>query len=372
MRIGTVREIKRHEYRVGLTPSCVRAFVGQGHKVLVEEGCGMAAGFANEEYVAAGGQVMADRRRLYDACDMIVKVKEPQPQEFDLFHPGQILYAYLHLAADAHLLEGLMRRGVHAVAYETIEENGRLPCLQPMSAIAGRMSVQEGARQLEKPCRGRGILLGGVPGVRPGRVTILGGGVVGANACRIALGMGADVTVLDIDAARMEYLEGLFDMRVTVLYNNPSNLETALAQSDLLIGAVLVPAARTPVLVRREHLGRMKKGAVIVDVAVDQGGCVETTRPTTHDDPVFEVDGIIHYCVANMPGAVPLTSTLALTGATLPYGLLIAAHGLEEACRRSLPLRRGLNIYRGKCANARVAQALNQPCSPPETCLNLE
>jgi alanine dehydrogenase len=335
---------------------------------MVEAGAGVNAGFPDAEYAAAGAAVVADKRAVFESADMLVKVKEPLPEEYDLFREGQILYTFLHLAPAPQLARALLARRVKAVAYETIElPGGRLPCLKPMSEIAGRLSVQEGAKYLEKPFGGRGILLGGVPGIRRGRIAILGAGTVGANACKMAVGIGADVTVLDVNADRMEYLDDIFGSQITTLYSTPSNIESAVAEADLLIGAVLIPGATAPHLVRREHLKRMKPGAVIVDVAVDQGGCVETTRPTTHEDPVFVEEGVVHYCVANMPGAVPLTATLALTSATLPYGLMIAGLGLERACAQCAALARGVNLYAGKCVHPQVAESLGMAYTPLET-----
>lgn len=365
MKLGTLRETKTHEYRVGLTPSCAKAYSKQGHQVLVQAGAGQGAGFSDADYAAAGALILADREEVFDQAEMIVKVKEPQPDECDLFHQGQILYTYLHLAPAPELTRALMAKNVKAVAYETIQlPDGTLPCLKPMSQIAGRLSVQEGAKYLERPFGGRGVLLSGVPGVQRGNVVIVGAGVVGANACRIAVGIGAEVTVLDINPARLEHLENIFGPRVTTLYSNPANLERALRQADLLIGAILVPGASAPKLIRREHLKLMKPAAVIVDVAVDQGGCCETTRPTTHDRPTYLEEGIVHYCVANMPGAVALTATLALTNATLPYGLLIADNGLEKASTLSAPLAAGINTYAGACVNRQVAASLAIPYTP--------
>jgi alanine dehydrogenase len=301
---------------------------------------------------------------------MIVKVKEPQSEEYDLFHPGQILFTYLHLAADREQLDALLARKIKGVAYETIRlPDGTLPCLKPMSEIAGRLSVQEGAKYLEKPFGGRGVLLGGVPGVQRGKVCILGGGVVGLNAAKMAVGIGAQVTVLDVSPARLAYLDDIFGGRLATLYATESNVAAALAESDLVIGAVLVPGAKAPKLVRRTHLKTMKKRSVIVDVAVDQGGCVETTHPTTHDQPTFEVDGVVHYCVANMPGAVSLTSTLALTSSTLGYGLMIADFGLEEALKRNADLKQGLNVYDGKVTFPGVAEAFGLAYAAPDTLL---
>jgi alanine dehydrogenase len=362
MQVGTVKEIKAHEYRVGLTPSCAKAYTARGHKVVVESGAGANAGFSDDEYVAAGASIETDRQCVFDTCEMIIKVKEPQPSEFDLFHEGQILYTYLHLAALKEVTLALLEKKVKAIAYETIEtEDGSLPCLTPMSAIAGRLSVQEGAKYLEKTFGGRGILLGGVPGVRRGKVAILGGGIVGTNACKIAAGIGADVTILDIDARRLAYLDDIFGSNITTLYSNDANIEAIAAESDVIIGAVLLHGAKAPMLIKREHLALMKTGAVLVDVAVDQGGCMETTHPTTHDDPIYVVDGIVHYAVANMPGAVALSSTIALTSATLRYGLIIASNGIEKACKIAPELAKGVNLYMGDCVYYNVAQDLELP-----------
>jgi len=364
MKIGVVKEIKKHEYRVGMTPVDARSYVRHGHRVLVEEGAGRNAGFSDEQYSAAGAEIVQSNKALFDDAEMIVKVKEPQPSEFELLHEGQLLFTYLHLAAERDLTDALLARKVKAVAYETIEDHDSLPCLVPMSEIAGRLSIQEGAKYLENQFGGRGILLGGVPGVQRGRVAIIGGGVVGTNAAKIAVGIGADVTVLDINARRLAYLDDIFGSRVGTLYSTEGNIEMVLRESDLVVGAVLIPGARAPRLVRREHLSLMKDGAVIVDVAVDQGGCIETIKPTTHDDPVYTVDGVVHYGVANMPGAVALTSTLALTGATLPYGLFLADHGLEEAARSSRPIATGVNTYDGQITCRAIAEAFDRPYVP--------
>jgi alanine dehydrogenase len=365
VKIGTIREIKKHEYRVGLTPPCVRAYIKRGHEVYIEAGAGVSAGFGNEEYRRAGAVIEPNRNRIFDECEMIIKVKEPQLEEIPHFHENQVLYTYLHLAASKELTLALMDKKIKAVAYETIEtDDGTLPCLVPMSEIAGRLAVQEGAKYLEKPFGGRGILLGGVPGVRRGKVAILGGGVVGTNACKIAVGIGADVSILDIDARRLAYLDDIFGSSLNTLYSNDANIEAALKESDVIIGAVLVHGGKAPKLIRREHLALMKAGAVIVDVAVDQGGCTETIKPTTHDAPIYTVDGIVHYGVANMPGAVALSSTIALTSATLPYGLMIAEHGLEQACRDSPPIRKGVNLYRGECVYPNVAADLDIDYTP--------
>lgn len=368
MVVATVKEIKKHEYRIGMTPQCVSAYTARGHKVIVEKDAGLGAGFTNEEYVRAGAEIVGTPEEAFDRADMIVKVKEPQAKEIPLFKEGQILYTYLHLAADRELTQGLMDRKIKAVAYETIEpQPAVLPCLKPMSEIAGRLSVQEGAKYLEKPFGGRGVLLGGVPGVARGKVAILGGGVVGTNAAQIAMGMGAEVTILDINAKRLESLDHLYHGHLTTLYSTEANIEKILRESDLIIGAVLVPGARAPRLIRKEHLKLMKPGALLVDVAIDQGGCFETSRPTTHDDPVFTVDGVQHYCVANMPGAVSRTSTLALTSTTLSYGLMLADIGVEEACRKDVALARGLNIYQGKLCYQEVAHDLDLEYSALET-----
>jgi alanine dehydrogenase len=363
MKIGCVKEVKHHEYRVGLIPSDVKSYISRGHKVMIQKNAGEAAGFEDQEYRKAGAEIVGSNNDVYNKCEMIIKVKEPIPEEYDLLHNEQILFTYLHLAADRRLTETLMKKGIKAVAYETIEdEDGQLPCLKPMSEIAGRLAVQEGAKYLEKTYGGRGVLLGGVPGVSRGKVAIIGGGVVGTNACKIATGMGADVTILDISAKRLGYLDDIFGSRITTLYSTDANIEKVLAESDLVIGAILLKGAKAPHLVKRHHLKLMKKGAVIVDVAVDQGGCVETIRPTTHDDPVYVIDDIVHYGVTNMPGVVALSSTNALTSATLPYGLMIAELGLEEACRQSDAIKSGVNIYKGKCVYPNVAKAFDMPC----------
>lgn len=367
MIVGTVKEIKKHEYRVGLTPQCVRSYVQHGHRVIVEQGAGEGAGFTDEEYTASGAELFADAASVFKTADMIVKVKEPQEVEYGLLRENQILYTYLHLAADQPQTDALLASGTMCIAYETMEkEDGTLPCLKPMSEIAGRLSIQEGAKYLEKPFGGRGVLLGGVPGVARGKVAIIGGGVVGTNAAQIAMGMGAEVTIMDISAARLEYLDHLYMGRLNTLYSTAPNIEKVARESDLIIGAVLIPGARAPHLMTREHLKLMKTGAVLVDVAIDQGGCMETSRPTTHDDPTFTIEGVVHYCVANMPGAVSRTSTMALTSTTLHPGLLIADKGVEQACHESKLIRKGLNIYKGKCTFPDVAKAFGMPYTPVE------
>ena len=366
MRIGVPKEIKNNEFRVGLTPGAVSAYVQAGHGVLVEEGAGLGSGFSDEEYRAAGAQIVADAAKVWAGADMIVKVKEPVECEYRYFRKGMLLYTYLHLAADEPLTRALLDAEVAAVAYETIVgRTGGLPCLAPMSEIAGRMAVQEGAKYLEKTYGGRGVLLAGVPGVEKGSVVILGGGNVGANACKIAVGMGANVTVLDVNLERLAYLDDIFDKRITTLYSTRDNVKRAVAGADLVIGCVLLPGRAAPKLLLKEDLALMKPGAVIVDVAVDQGGCVETTHATTHDDPIFVVDGIVHYCVANMPGAVARTSTLALNNATLSYGLKLAAKGVA-ACGEDRGLLSGLNCCQGKCTFPGVAEALGLAYTDPE------
>ena len=358
MLIGCVREIKEHEYRVGLTPSDVREYTRHGHSVVVERGAGLESGYADEIYTAAGARVVAHADTVFAEADMIVKVKEPQPQEVAKLRPGQLLYTYLHLAADETLTRGLLERGVDCVAYETIQEaGGQLPCLHPMSEIAGKLSVQEGAKYLERAMGGKGILLGGVPGVRRGRVAIVGAGTVGFSACRVAVGMGADVWILDIDRPKLLHVEDVLGSAVTPLFSTHEHIEEALEWCDLLIGAVLIPGARAPRLVRREDLGRMAEGSVLVDVAIDQGGFAETSRPTTHSQPTYVEDGVVHYCVTNMPGTVSETATRALTATTLRYGLQLAAMGPREAAAESPAIRHGLNILGGQLTNQAVAES---------------
>ena len=365
MIIGLPKEIKNNEFRVGLTPGAVSAYVQAGNTVLVEQGAGLGSGFTDQEYVEAGAQIEASAAEVWAKAGMVVKVKEPIECEYKYFREGLLLYTYLHLAADEPLTRALLDAKVTAVAYETIVgREGGLPCLAPMSEIAGRMAVQEGAKYLEKTYGGRGVLLAGVPGVEKGNVVILGGGNVGTNACKIAVGMGANVTVLDVNLRRLAYLDDTFDKRITTLYSSRDNIQKAVAQADLVVGAVLLPGRAAPKLLRKEDLPLMKPGAVVVDVAVDQGGCVETTHATTHDDPVFIVDGVVHYCVANMPGAVARTSTLALGNATLSYGLELAAKGVA-ACKEDKGLLAGLNCYDGKCTFPGVAEALKLEYSDP-------
>ncbi len=368
MIIGLPKEIKNNEFRVGLTPGAVSAYVHAGHRVLVETGAGLGAGFPDSEYAEAGAEILPGPGEVWSGAEMIVKVKEPLEPEYKYFREGLVIYTYLHLAADGPLTKALLASKVKTVAYETIVgREGDLPCLAPMSEIAGRMAVQQGAKYLEKTFGGRGVLLAGVPGVERGNVVIIGGGTVGANACKIAVGMGANVTVLDVNIRRLAYLDDIFPRQITTLYATRDNILKAIAQADLVVGAVLLPGRAAPRLIRREDLKRMRPGAVIVDVAVDQGGCVETTHPTTHADPIYTVDGIIHYCVANIPGAVARTSTQALVNATLPYGLKLAERGIEAACREDPGLRLGLNTYAGKCTCPGVAEALELEYTDPGT-----
>lgn len=369
MIIGLPKEIKNKEFRVGLTPGAAGAFVQDGHSVLVEKNAGLGSGYTDGEYIEAGAKIMDGPDGVWSKSDMIVKVKEPLAEEYKYFRKGLIIYTYFHLAADKPLTEALLASGVTAVAYETITDcEGKLPCLIPMSEIAGRMSIQQGAKYLEKTYNGRGILLSGVPGVEKGNVVILGAGSVGTNACLMAMGMGANVTVLDINSKRLAELDEQFGRQITTLYSNRPNILKALSYADLVVGCVLLkPGQEAPKLVRREDLRIMKKGALIVDVVIDQGGCFETSRPTTHDDPVFEVDGVMHYCVANIPGAVPRTATQALVNATLGHGLRIAELGVVRACAEDPGLLSGLNTYAGKCTFGAVAGALELAyCDPGE------
>lgn len=357
MIIGVPKEIKTREYRVGMTPAGVRSLTARGHKVLVEKTAGEGAGIKDADYTAAGAQIVNSAADAWGA-EMVVKVKEPLPQEYGFFRENLVLYTYLHLAPEPELTKQLAAKKVAGVAYETIElDDGSLPLLRPMSEVAGRMAVQVGASSLEKEHGGKGVLLGGVPGTRRGRVVILGGGVVGRNAATIAIGMGAQVTVLDVQATTMAYLEDIFGGAVETLYSNPTNIEQAVMRADLVVGGVLVAGARAPKLVTRELISKMEKGSVVVDVAVDQGGCIETCRPTTHDNPTYEVDGIVHYCVANMPGAVPQTSTWALTNTTMSYALKIADQGIALAAKADKALMKGLNTYGGHVVYEAVAQA---------------
>lgn len=359
MTVGLIKETKRHEYRVGMTPDNAKEYINHGHTVLVEAGAGEGSGFSDKQYAAAGAAIVAGAKEVWGRSDMIVKVKEPLEPEYELMREGQTLFTYLHLAADRALTQALLSKKVKGVAYETVtDRRGLLPLLLPMSEIAGRLSIQEGAKYLEKPFGGKGVLLSGVPGVPKGKIVIVGGGTVGLNACKVAVGMGADVTIIDLNVERLAYIDDLFGGRVHTLYSTPQNIENAVALADLVIGAVLIPGAGTPKLIKRAYLKAMEPGSVIVDVAVDQGGCCETTHATYHNDPTYVVDGVVHYCVANMPGATPRTSTLALTNVTLRYGLAIADKGIEKAAMEDRSFYTGLNTYGGKCTCKGVADAL--------------
>ncbi len=362
MRIGVPKEIKNHEYRVGLTPSSVAELVAAGHSVIVETGAGAGIDFDDSDYVGAGANIVADAAAAFAGADMIVKVKEPQPVEIALLERRHTLFTYLHLAADKSQAEGLMASGATCIAYETVTAPDRsLPLLKPMSEVAGRMSVQVGAHYLEKEQGGRGVLLGGVPGVAPARVAILGGGVSGVNAAQMAVGMRADVTIYDINNARLAELDMFFSSQIKTAYASKAAIAAAVRNAHLVIGAVLVPGAAAPKLVTRDMLKSMKRGSVLVDIAIDQGGCFETSHPTTHADPVFEVDGVIHYCVANMPGAVARTSAFALNNATLPFVLKLANLGAEAAMAADPHLANGLNVSGGKIRHPAVADALELP-----------
>ena len=365
MRIGCPREIKNREYRVGLTPESARELGAQGHEVWIESGAGEGIGAGDDQYRAAGAKIVDGLDPIFAECEMVVKVKEPQAEERAKLRRGQILYTYLHLAPDPEQTAGLVESGVTAIAYETVTgRGGSLPLLKPMSQVAGRMSIQAGATALEKAHGGRGVLLGGVPGVLPGRVMVIGGGVVGFNAAQMAVGLGADVTILDRDPEVLEKLGIHFESRAKTRFSNHSNIQQMICEAELVIGAVLVPGAAAPKLVTREMLKCMKPGAVLVDVAIDQGGCFETSKPTTHDDPTYVLDGIVHYCVANMPGAVARTSTYALNNVTLPHALRIAELGWKEAMRRDPHLAAGLNVHDGKITYPAVAEELGYDLLP--------
>jgi alanine dehydrogenase len=366
MRVGCTKEIKNHEYRVGLTPGSVREYVANGHEVWIEKGAGLGIGADDGAYQAAGAKVIATAAEIFAKCDMIVKVKEPQPVEWAQLREGQLLYTYLHLAPDPEQTKGLMASGVTAIAYETVTDNyGGLPLLAPMSEVAGRLAIQAGATCLQKANGGNGVLLGGVPGVLPGKVTILGGGVVGINSAKMAAGLGADVTIIDRSLPRLRQLDDIFNGRVHTRFSSINAIEEEVFSADIVVGAVLIPGAAAPKLVTREMLGGMKKGSVLVDVAIDQGGCFETSHATTHADPTYVVEGVIHYCVANMPGAVPVTSAHALNNATLMHGIALANRGLG-AIAEDKHLRNGLNVHRGRITNKAVADALGYEMTAPE------
>lgn len=357
MIVGIPKEIKVDEYRVALVPVGVEELVEHGHRVLVEKGAGSGSGIADEEYVRAGAELVEGMEAIYKRADMVVKVKEPLPEEYPHLRENQIIFTFFHFAASKTLTEALISSRAVALAYETIrDEKGGHPLLTPMSEVAGRMSIQEGAKYLEKPMEGRGILLGGVPGVTPAEVVVIGGGVVGTNAAKVAAGLGARVTIMDIHLDRLRYLDDIMPENVITLMSNIQNIREKVREADLLIGAVLIEGAKTPVLITRKMISTMKPGAVVVDVSIDQGGCVETSRPTTHSNPIYKVDEVIHYCVTNMPGAVGRTSTYALTNASLPYVLEVADKGYEGAARENPAIRNGLNIVRGKVTNKAVAE----------------
>ena len=371
MKIGVPKEIKNHEYRVGLTPASVRELTSRGHKVLVQTNAGAAIGLSNEVYLAAGAELAPDAATVFATCEMIVKVKEPQPQECAMLRPSQILYTYLHLAPDPEQTKALVKSGATCIAYETVtDRKGGLPLLAPMSEVAGRMSIQAGAHALEKAQGGSGVLLGGVPGVRPANVLVIGGGVVGTAAARVAAGMGDNVTVLDRSVPRLSYLDDIFMGRLTTQYATAGAIAELLPGADMVIGAVLVPGAAAPKLVTRAQLALMQPGSALVDVAIDQGGCFETSRATTHQDPVYVVDGIMHYCVANMPGAVPRTSTRALGNATLPFLLALAGKGWRQALRDDAHLRAGLSTHEGMLTSGPVAEALGLGWTEPAQIIN--
>jgi alanine dehydrogenase len=363
--VGVPKEIKTDEYRVAMIPVGVEELTRAGHKVLIQAGAGQGSGISDEQYAANGAEIVPDAASVWERADLVVKVKEPLPEEWPLLRPGQIVFTYFHFAADEPLTKAVMQSGITAVAYETIRDaRGGLPLLTPMSEVAGRMSIQEGAKFLERPFEGRGILLGGVPGVLPANVVILGGGVVGANAAKVAAGLGANVTILDVNLDRLRYLDDVMPRNVTTLFSDRHNIADSLNRADLLIGAVLIPGAKAPYLVRRADLKRMQPRAVIIDVAIDQGGCVETSRPTTHSNPTYMIDDVVHYCVTNMPGAVGRTSTYALTNVTLPYVLQLARKGFERAVRENPGLAQGVNIRGGKVTNPAVAETFHLPCVP--------
>lgn len=362
MIIGVPKEIKNNENRVALTPAGTKEFVKRGHAVYIERGAGAASGFNDEDYAVAGATIIAEAAEVYAVADMIIKVKEPIEPEYKLIRKGQLVFTYFHFASYEPLAHAMIEREAICLAYETVERSdGSLPLLIPMSEVAGRMAIQEGAKYLEKPLKGRGILLGGVPGVKAAKVMILGGGIVGTNAAKIAAGMGADVTILDVNINRLRYLDDVMQKNVRTVVSNEYTIREMITDADLIIGGVLIPGAKAPQLITRDMLKTMRAGTVLVDVAVDQGGCIETCRPTTHEDPTYIIDDVVHYCVANMPGAVPYTSTLALTNATLPYAIRLANSGWQKACQENLELRCGLNIIHGEVVYKAVADAFKLP-----------
>lgn len=373
MVIGVPKEIKNNENRVALTPAGVTELRKHGHTVYVQVNAGEGSGFEDEEYIAAGAIMLPTIEDVYGIAEMIMKVKEPISAEYDLIKQDQLLFTYFHFASSEELTQAMLAKKAVCLAYETVERPDRsLPLLVPMSEVAGRMAVQEGAKYLEKPLKGRGILLGGVPGVKPANVLILGGGIVGTQAAKMAAGLGAHVTIMDVSLARLRYLSDIMPPNVQTMMSNEYNIREMIKVCDLIIGAVLIPGAKAPHLITREMLKQMRTGTVLVDVAVDQGGCIETCRPTTHEDPTFIIDGVVHYCVANMPGAVPYTSTLALTNATLPYALQLANKGWQQACLDNTDLKMGLNVVDGKVVYKGVADAFNLPLTDVSTMLTTE
>ena len=370
MLIGVPKEIKNHEYRVGLTPASAQELVKNGHTVVIESNAGAGIGFDNEDYIAAGASINADVAEIFATAEMIIKVKEPQPNECKMLREGQILYTYLHLAPDPDQTAALIKSGASCIAYETVTDaSGGLPLLAPMSEVAGRLAPQAGAHVLEKAQGGRGVLLGGVPGVEPAKVTVIGGGIVGHNAATIAVGMGADVTILDRSIERLRWLDNHYQGRVKCVYSTGAAIEEHSLSSDMVVGAVLIPGAAAPKLLTRDIISRMKQGSVVVDVAIDQGGCFETSKATTHADPTYVVDGVVHYCVANMPGAVARTSTMALNNATLPFALAIANKGAKKALLDDKHLGNGLNVHQGKVTYKAVCDALGYDYTPIEKAL---
>jgi alanine dehydrogenase len=364
MIIGVPKEIKNNENRVAVTPGGVQEFVKHGHTVYVQHTAGNGSGFSDEQYKQAGAHILNTIEEVYGIADMIVKVKEPIESEYALIRENQLLFTYFHFASYEPLTHAMIKSGAICLAYETVEVNRTLPLLIPMSEVAGRMSIQEGAKYLEKPMGGLGILLGGVPGVKPANVIVLGGGIVGTQAAKMAAGMGADVTIMDVNLNRLRQLDDIMPANVKTQYSSEYNIREAIKTADLVIGGVLIPGAKAPKLITKDMLSTMKPGAVIVDVAIDQGGCFETSKPTTHAEPTYVVDGVVHYCVANMPGAVPYTSTLALTNATLPYAIQLANKGWQQACKDNADLRLGLNVVNGKIVYEGVSQAFNLEYTP--------
>jgi len=372
MLIGCPKEIKNQEYRVGMMPAAVVEAVAYGHSVIIEKSAGAGAGFEDTAYLEAGAEIVDTAAEIFARADMVVKVKEPQPVERKQLREGQILFTYLHLAPDAPQTNDLLASGVTAIAYETVtDRNGTLPLLAPMSEVAGKLAPQVGSWTLQKANGGRGVLLGGVPGVAPGRVVVIGGGVVGTHAARVAAGMGADVTVLDMSLPRMRYLDDAFSGLFKTRYASKDNTAALIADADIVVGAVLIPGAAAPTLISRAQLSTMKPGSVLVDVAIDQGGCFETSKATTHDDPIYEVDGIMHYCVANMPGAVARTSTIALGNATMPFMMALANKGWKQACADDIHLLNGLNTHQGKITYAAVGKALGMDFIDAEAALKM-